>query len=87
MTHIGTLWSFVREFCTGIIQLAGQHPASSGKQQDAAYFLILAAVLNIVLDLVFIIVFHMGAAAAYATVISQISGGCVWFISFGECRF
>ena len=40
------------------------------------YFLILAAVLNIVLDLVFIIVFHMGAAgAAYATVISQgISG-------------
>ena len=47
------------------------------------YFLILAAFLNVVLDLVFILVFHMGAAgAAWATVISQgVSGvACLVYI-------
>ena len=43
-----------------------------GNSRVPLYFLILSALLNIVLDLVFIIVFHMGAAgAAAATVISQ----------------
>lgn len=43
-----------------------------GNSKVPLYFLILSALLNIVLDLVFIIVFHMGAAgAAIATVISQ----------------
>ena len=43
-----------------------------GNSKVPLYFLILSALLNIVLDLVFIIVFHMGAAgAAVATVISQ----------------
>lgn len=43
-----------------------------GDSKRPLYFLILAALLNIVLDLVFIIVFQMGApGAAYATVISQ----------------
>ena len=47
-----------------------------GNSKMPLYFLILAAVLNVVLDLVFIINFKMGTAgAAYATVISQgISG-------------
>ena len=47
-----------------------------GNSKTPLYFLILAAVLNIVLDLVFIIVFHMGVAgAAWATVTAQgISG-------------
>ena len=47
-----------------------------GNSKMPLYFLILAAVLNVVLDLVFIINFQMGTAgAAYATVISQgISG-------------
>ena len=47
-----------------------------GNSKVPLYFLILAALLNIVLDMVFIIAFHMGAAgAAWATVISQgISG-------------
>lgn len=36
------------------------------------YFLILTSVLNIVLDLVFVLLFHMGiAGVAYATIISQ----------------
>lgn len=47
-----------------------------GNSKVPLYFLILSALLNIVLDLVLIIVFHMGAAgAAVATIISQgISG-------------
>ena len=43
-----------------------------GNSKVPLYFLILSAMLNIVLDLVLIIVFHMGAAgAAVATIISQ----------------
>ena len=47
-----------------------------GNSRTPLYFLIISAVLNIILDLVFIIVFHWGApGAAWATVISQgISG-------------
>lgn len=47
-----------------------------GNSKTPLYFLIISAILNIVLDLVFIIVFHWGApGAAWATVISQgISG-------------
>lgn len=54
-----------------------------GNSRVPLYFLILSALLNIVLDLVFIIVFHMGAAgAAAATVISQgVSGAlCLVYI-------
>lgn len=43
-----------------------------GNSKVPLYFLIVAAILNIVLDLVFIIVFKMGVAgAAWATIISQ----------------
>ena len=43
-----------------------------GNSKVPLYFLVVAALLNVVLDLVFIINFHMGTAgAAYATVISQ----------------
>ncbi len=47
-----------------------------GNSRTPLYFLIISAILNIILDLVFIIVFHWGApGAAWATVISQgISG-------------
>lgn len=55
-----------------------------GNSKTPLYFLIIAALLNIVLDLVFIIVFHMGAAgAAWATVISQGVSGvlCLFYIA------
>ena len=43
-----------------------------GDSKTPLYFLFVSSVLNVILDLVFIIVFHMGAAgAAVATVISQ----------------
>ena len=54
-----------------------------GDSRRPLYFLILAAFLNIVLDLLFIIKFGMGAAgAAYATVISQGVSGllCLFYI-------
>lgn len=43
-----------------------------GDSKRPLYFLIFSAVLNVILDLVFVLVFHMGVAGvAYATVISQ----------------
>lgn len=52
-----------------------------GNSKVPLYFLILSAALNIVLDLVLIIVFRMGAAgAAVATVISQGVSGILCFI-------
>ncbi|MDV4152568.1 MATE family efflux transporter [Clostridium sp. AL.422] len=43
-----------------------------GDSKTPLYFLIIASILNIVLDIVFIVNFHMGVAgAAYATIISQ----------------
>lgn len=43
-----------------------------GDSRRPFYFLVVAALLNIVLDLVFVLVFHMGVSGvAYATIISQ----------------
>ena len=43
-----------------------------GDSQRPFYFLVTAAVINTVLDLVFVLVFHMGVAGvAYATIIAQ----------------
>lgn len=74
-------YRYIMVICAGIFaqvlyNLLASILRALGNSKTPLYFLILAAVLNIVLDLVFIIVFHMGAAgAAYATVISQgISG-------------
>lgn len=55
-----------------------------GNSKAPLYFLIISALLNIVLDLVFIAVFGMGVAgAAWATVISQTVSGilCIWYIA------
>lgn len=55
-----------------------------GDSRTPLYFLIIASVLNIVLDLTFIVNFHMGVAgAAWATVISQGLSGvlCFFYIS------
>ena len=52
-----------------------------GDSKTPLYFLILAALLNIVLDLVFIIVFHMGVAgAAWATITAQGVSGVLCLI-------
>lgn len=52
-----------------------------GNSKVPLYFLVIAAVTNVVLDLVFIINFHMGVAgAAWATVISQAFSGVLCLI-------
>lgn len=51
-----------------------------GDSRTPLYFLIIASVLNVALDLIFIIIFNLGAAgAAYATVISQMVSGLLCF--------
>ena len=57
-----------------------------GNSKVPLYFLILSALLNIVLDLVLIIVFHMGAAgAAVATVVSQGVSGLLCLVYIVKC--
>lgn len=78
---IGDSYSYISVIYGGIVvtvlynMLAGLLRAI-GDSKTPLYFLLIASILNIVLDLIFIIVFHMGVAgAAWATVISQgISG-------------
>ena len=74
-------YGYIMIICAGIFTQVLYNLVSSvlralGNSKTPLYFLILAAGLNIVLDLVFIIFFHWGApGAAWATVISQgISG-------------
>lgn len=52
-----------------------------GDSRTPLYFLIISSILNVVLDLVFIVSFHLGVAgAAYATVISQAVSGLLCLI-------
>ena len=70
-------YAYIMVICGGIFaqvlyNLLASILRALGNSKTPLYFLILAAGLNVVLDLVFIIIFHMGAAgAAYATVVSQ----------------
>ena len=55
-----------------------------GDTSRPLFFLVLTSVLNIILDLVFVLVFHMGiAGVAYATILSQfISAGLIlWLLT------
>lgn len=70
-------YSYIIVICGGIVAQVAYNLLSCllralGNSRVPLYFLILAAALNVILDLVFIIVFHTGTAgAAWATVISQ----------------
>ena len=74
---IDDAYSYIMIICAGIAaqmlyNLLASVLRALGNSKVPLYFLILSALLNIVLDLVLIIVFHLGApGAAYATVISQ----------------
>ena len=82
-------YAYIMVICGGIAAQMLYNFLSSvlralGNSKVPLYFLILAALLNIVLDMVFIIAFHMGAAgAAWATVISQGISGilCLLYIA------
>lgn len=81
-------YTYIMIICAGIVATVLYNLLSGilralGDSKTPLYFLIFSAVLNVGLDLIFIIVFQKGAAgAAYATVIAQgISGiGCLIYI-------
>ena len=79
-------YKYIMVICAGIAAQVLYNMLSAilralGNSKTPLYFLILSAVLNIGLDLVFIRAFGMGAAgAAYATVISQLIAGIASFI-------
>lgn len=79
-------YSYIMIICAGIAAQVLYNMLSAilralGNSKTPLYFLILSALLNIGLDLVFIKIFRMGAAgAAYATVISQLIAGIASFI-------
>ena len=85
----GEAYGYIMVICGGIVAQALYNYLASvlralGDSKRPLYFLVIAALLNIVLDLVFIIVFGMGAAgAAYATVIAQGISGilCLLYIA------
>jgi putative MATE family efflux protein len=69
--------TYVRVFFLGISALVLYNTAAGilqavGDSKHPLYFLMIAAFLNIVLDILFVAVFHMGiAGTAFATIISQ----------------
>lgn len=70
----GTSATFFYNMISGILRALGD-------SKTPLYFLIISSILNVVLDLLFIVSFSMGVAgAAYATVISQGVSGLLCFI-------
>lgn len=66
LIYLGLFASMYYNMISGILRALGD-------SRTPLYFLLVSSILNVVLDLVFIINFHMGAAgAAIATVISQL---------------
>ncbi len=68
---------------TVLYNMAAGVMRSLGDSRTPMLAIVIAALLNIVLDVVFILVFHMGVAgAAWATVISQLASGlwCLWVL-------
>lgn len=66
---LGIPATFLYNLTAGVIRALGD-------SKSPVYFLVLSSVINIGLDLVFIVHFHLGVrGAAYATVISQVIAG------------
>jgi len=69
--------TYLRIYFLGILGLMIYNMGSAilravGDSRRPLYFLILTSIMNVVLDLLFVIVFHLGVAGvAYATIISQ----------------
>ncbi len=62
---MGSIVSLLYNYFSGILRAVGD-------SKRPFYFLVVSSVLNLILDLVFILVFDMGiAGAAWATIISQ----------------
>lgn len=70
---------YLRTTCTGIIAIALYNGVAAilralGDSKTPLIFLLIASIINVVLDLVFVLVFHWGVfGVAFATIISQFS--------------
>lgn len=72
---------FLGMFATMIYNMLASILRAIGDSKTPLYFLILSSIINIILDLLFITQFHMGAVgAAYATVIAQFISGIACYI-------
>jgi putative MATE family efflux protein len=70
----GSIAFVMYNFCVGILQ-------SSGDSKHPLYYLIFSSITNVVLDLLFVAVFHWGVgSAALATIISQFLSAILCFI-------
>ena len=74
---MGDAYTYIKIIYGGVVATVAYNLIASilralGDSKTPLYFLIVASILNVILDLVFIINFKMGVAgAAYATIISQ----------------
>ncbi len=79
-------YAYISTICAGSIALIGYNLLAAslraiGNSKTPLYFLIFSALLNIVLDLVFIVVFHLGTfGAALATDLSQAASAVLCMI-------
>lgn len=77
---------YTRTMCIGIIFVSVYNFASSmlralGDSRTPLYFLIFSCFLNVVLDLAFILLFHLGVfGAAIATIISQFASAIICLV-------
>ena len=78
-TYIG--WIFAGIPFVFLYNMVSAIMRALGDSKTPLYFLVLTSAVNIVLDLVLIIYFHMGVAgAAWATVLSQLISGILCFL-------
>lgn len=77
--------TYFRIYFSGVLTVVMYNTAAGifqavGDSRHPLYFLIFSSILNVVLDLLFVAVFHMGVAgAAYATVLSQLVSAVLAF--------
>lgn len=77
---------YFRIYAVGLIFQFGYNIAAAllralGDSKATLYFLLVSSFMNVVLDLLFVAVFHMGVAgAAIATVISQVASCVIGFV-------
>ncbi len=77
---LGIPFTFLYNVVSGIIRALGD-------SKTPFYFLVLSTVLNVCLDLLFIIVFQMGTAgAAWATILAQAAAGVLCFF-YMKCKY
>ena len=68
---------YMRTTCLGIVAITLYNGVSSilqalGNSKTPLYFLIMASICNVLLDLLFVVVFHLGVfGVAFATILSQ----------------